>query len=437
MKKITPLAIVKYITQISFFILLPGLFTLAFSSIKRIFKMFIDGNFEINNFLLISLIPLAIVVAIDIIAGRFFCGWLCAFGTLNDILYKISHNIFKINFKINSKIDKILKNLKYIILLLLIIFVWYLEVPELNGKSPWEAFSLFGQVFDMIFKNPISYILLFITCIGALLIERFFCRYLCPLGAVQVIISKISFIRIYKQKKDCGTCKLCTKKCSMGIDLSTHDYVPNGECIRCLKCIDVCPRKNPKLTISSFAYILLAFIMFLLIYSSNKVLVTNSQAQSNTTSNLVTDNTSTDEPSPTPLEELSESPTQEESSIPKQSINPTKNSTTQNNVKPSTATPKPVPTQKNKLYKDGVYSGTADGFKPGLTVSVTLKSDKITKIVITSHAESKGYYEEPFAVIPNKIINTQSTNVDVVSGATYTSKGIMNAVKNALNKAKI
>lgn len=90
-----------------------------------------------------------------------------------------------------------------------------------------------------------------------------------------------------------------------------------------------------------------------------------------------------------------------------------------------------------KKYNDGTFSGEADGFQPALIVNVTISNDKIVNINIVEHNESEGFFEKPFETIPSDIINKQSLSVDTISGATYTSNGIINAVKAALEKAKI
>jgi len=69
-------------------------------------------------------------------------------------------------------------------------------------------------------------------------------------------------------------------------------------------------------------------------------------------------------------------------------------------------------------------------------IKTSLKNNKITNIEIVSHNESRGYYEEPFSIVPQEIIESQSTSVDAVSGATRSSNGIMDAVSNALSQAK-
>ena len=90
--------------------------------------------------------------------------------------------------------------------------------------------------------------------------------------------------------------------------------------------------------------------------------------------------------------------------------------------------------ENNQTYKDGKYIGEAEGFGGKVKVQVTVSNGKIADIEILSHFDGKEYMSKASDLI-NKIIKNQNTNVDIVSGATYSSKGIVNAVRDALNKA--
>lgn len=89
------------------------------------------------------------------------------------------------------------------------------------------------------------------------------------------------------------------------------------------------------------------------------------------------------------------------------------------------------------VYNNGVYEGVADGYGPYLRVEVRILDNKITEVVIVSHNEERRrFYATPIAVLPSKIVETQDVEeVDIISGATFTSIGIKNAVIDALNKA--
>ncbi len=92
-------------------------------------------------------------------------------------------------------------------------------------------------------------------------------------------------------------------------------------------------------------------------------------------------------------------------------------------------------TQKIR-YTDGTYIGTGRGFRPGLKVEVDIRDGQIVRVEVLSHNEvGSRFWRRPVKLIPQAIIKKQDTRVDAVGGATYTSRGIMAAVENALSKA--
>jgi len=90
------------------------------------------------------------------------------------------------------------------------------------------------------------------------------------------------------------------------------------------------------------------------------------------------------------------------------------------------------------LYKDGTYEGTGTGFRGAeTTVSIVVKNGKITDITTVSYGDDRPFYSRAFESVSEEIKSSQSTEVDSVSGATFSSNGIMEAVENALKNAKI
>ncbi|MFI3114857.1 MAG: FMN-binding protein, partial [Clostridia bacterium] len=87
------------------------------------------------------------------------------------------------------------------------------------------------------------------------------------------------------------------------------------------------------------------------------------------------------------------------------------------------------------VFTDGTYEGTGTGFGGELTLSVTVSNGNIASIQILSHAETEGISDPAFATIPQSIIDSQSTSVDVASSASVTSNAIMEAVASALESA--
>ncbi|MEQ8154242.1 MAG: 4Fe-4S binding protein [Clostridiaceae bacterium] len=392
MKKISKTQLFRTIIQIIMLILIPGVWSLAFSELKSLFNMILNNSFSFQG-----LSESFIVLILTAIMGRFFCGWFCAFGTFGDIIYGLSHKIAKIKYRIDPEWDKVLKYIKYALLLFLVIFSWtgILSLPE--GSSPWDAFAQFPDIKFMVTDYTIGLILLIFIAIGSVFVERFFCRYLCPLGAIFAMLSKIRIFKINKPVKNCSKCTLCTYKCSMGIDLSKTDVVTSGECIQCYKCTDVCPKKNAAASVNTKkinTYAASAAAVAVIgsgLFFSNKYLAGKTGTVSS--GSITTGNTSGTD------------------------------SSSSGSASSSTS------------YKDGTYTGTGRGYKPGLTVSVTITGGKISDIRIVSSNETPSFSEEPFKTIPAEIIDAQSLNVDTVSGATRSSEGIIAAVKAALEQA--
>lgn len=91
---------------------------------------------------------------------------------------------------------------------------------------------------------------------------------------------------------------------------------------------------------------------------------------------------------------------------------------------------------KESLYKDGVYEGIGEGLQGDIKVSVTVADGKIDKVEVKEHQESPGVSDPAIEKIPAAILEKQSAEVDAVSGVTYTSEGIKEAVEKALSQAK-
>lgn len=418
-KKVSKFQIFRTAVQIAFLILLPGLFTLTFSQLGRLYSLIIKGNFILSQ-AFPQIITAVTVIAVTIFFGRFFCGFLCAFGTFNDLIYLVSKKIFKIKFRINPKVDAALKYVKYFILIFIVIIMWTMGIHAFQSSSPWDAFAQLTQFPQAISDYAAGFVILAFIAIGAAFIERFFCRYLCPLGAVFSIVSRLRIFNISKPNDKCGKCRLCTNSCSMGIPLYKSSKVTSGECINCFKCLDACPRENTAANIAgeditpAFASSL-AIAAFAGIYSVNNLAgavigKNNTQASYSENKGSISQSVNT-------------------SSADSNSDSSNDGSTSANASSSNT--------QAQQKYKDGTYTGTGNGFRPGLEVSVTVKSGKISDIQITNINDTPGYYDQPVSIIPQEIIKAQSTNVDAVSGATRSSNGIMMAVEDALQKAVI
>ncbi|MGL4485152.1 MAG: 4Fe-4S binding protein [Anaerovoracaceae bacterium] len=237
--------------QIAFLLLLVGLFASTFQGIKIIAETLIAGNIDLLFWQ--RLFSTGLMLLSVILLGRIFCGFMCGFSAVGDWFSLAGEKVFKVNGKPGEKLDGILKYLKYLVLLAIIGIIWIGNLTFFNTWDPWMAFGAIWALppdFQFVISNAVIGAILFVIfMVGSLFIERFFCRYFCPLGAIYSIISKLSFGKIYKPREKCGSCRVCSDKCSMGINLSKYDTVKSGECIFCMNCINYCPRSNARYTL--------------------------------------------------------------------------------------------------------------------------------------------------------------------------------------------
>lgn len=408
-KKIKILQVIRFMVQVGFLILLPGLFAQVFGELKMVVTALLDGSFQFYE-MLPDLLELAIIIPLTIVFGRFFCGWICAFGTYNDIVYKLFGKTTKKIFKRSPLADKWLKSMKYILLVAIVGGIWVLGITYPDSANPWSAFGMLSSFYTSFPTMIIGFGILAVITVGAAFVERFFCRYLCPLGGIFAILSKLRVTSLEKPTAQCGSCKVCTNSCAMGIDMNKKEKIDSGECIFCMKCVENCPRKNVRVNMfgrkvnAKFASTA-AIIGFIGMYASSSILV---DAAMPATDGSVTDTG--------------------DSTATRSTASAT-SATTSTNI---TSTAK-----VSAKYKDGTYTGTGVGYRPGTQVSVTIKDDKITSISVLSTRDDRKFYRRAFDTVISRIISNQKTSVQTVSGATYSSKAIINAVKNALTKAAI
>ena len=216
--KITALTLVRRIIQILSLILFPGLFIYTFASIKAIYVGLISGSFD-ASVLTGQIILTVSVLLITAIMGRFFCGFLCAFGTLGDFFWYLGSKLKIKRPKIGTKFDRLLKKLKYVLLVGIVLLIWTFGLSILEGTgNPWTVFGMLTKFSGWTELDTILSVgmgLMILIAIGSLYIERFFCRYLCPLGGIFAIVSKFRLFRIRKPRAKCGSCRACTKRCGV------------------------------------------------------------------------------------------------------------------------------------------------------------------------------------------------------------------------------
>lgn len=251
-----------------------------FGGIEAFFTLIKTGHF-IPRILSSSLI-LGIAVLITIIFfKKGFCGWICPFGTVQEFLGKLKTKKLVIKKKY-LKFDQYGKYIKYIILIWILIGTAITGTLVYRGYDPFMTFFHFGKGVLWAVESAedfklhlFSFLLTIGVLIGAIFINRFFCRYLCPLGATMNLFTKLGLTKITRNKKNCNGCKKCDKVCPMSVKVHDVNFINDVECINCNLCVNGCPKKSLSIKIfnkiiSPMQYILLLMMLFFLIIGMSK-----------------------------------------------------------------------------------------------------------------------------------------------------------------------
>lgn len=240
-------ALIRATVQFLFFVTMPGAFVAGFNGIKYIFRQMRAGSvLEINSFVMV-LIGLA---GFTVLFGRFFCGYVCSFGALGDFIYWLS-GLFqkkvlkkKKQFSLPKQGLPFLQKLKYLNLAFIVLMTAAGLMDSLQGTSPWDVYSRFTALRLPAAEYLPGILSLIVIVIGMAVQSRFFCQFLCPLGAFFAVLPILPAAMLHRDAPNClKGCSACKNMCPVGLKLET-DGLRNGECISCEKCTSVCPADN-------------------------------------------------------------------------------------------------------------------------------------------------------------------------------------------------
>lgn len=189
---------------------------------------------------------------IGLLVGRFICGWMCLFGLIQELLYKIPTP----KLKISGKADKVLRFIKYVMLLVFVFGLPFFYRGDVNVGLPFfckficPVGTLEGGIPLVLLNKGMraaagalfgwKFFLLILCILTSIFIYRPFCKYICPLGAFYSLFQKVSILRLSLDKDRCVSCGACARQCKMGVNPAS---IPNStECIRCGECVKVCPK---------------------------------------------------------------------------------------------------------------------------------------------------------------------------------------------------
>ena len=198
-----------------------------------------------------SLHPAAMFLLITFLAISFlfrksFCSWLCPVGTVSEYLGRAGRKLFRRNFQLPRWLDIPLRGLKY---LLLGFFVWAvssMSADAIEGfmRSPYGVIADVKMLNFFRFIGQTGILVIGVLALASVLVQNFWCRYLCPYGALLGLTSLFSPTRIRRDAAACIDCAKCAKACPSALPVDRLVTIKSAECTGCLECVAVCPAQG-------------------------------------------------------------------------------------------------------------------------------------------------------------------------------------------------
>lgn len=191
-----------------------------------------------------AFILMLIGIALAVLFGPVFCGWVCPLGTVQEWVGKLGRKLFKrrYNHFLPAKLDSILRYARYLIL------AWVVYLTAATGQLIFAEYDPYFALFNLWSDElALSGVLILAATLGlSLFVERPWCKYACPYGAFLGVFNLFRLFGIRRNESTCKADGACSILCPMNIPVDTQTVVRDHQCISCLECTSeaVCPVKK-------------------------------------------------------------------------------------------------------------------------------------------------------------------------------------------------
>ncbi len=205
-----------------------------FGGVVTIYQYVTQGTF-VQKIHESSFILMIIGFLLAILFGPVFCGWVCPLGTVQEWFAALGRKIFgrkRYNHFIPARIDKVLRYARYGML------AWVIYMTAVTGKLIFADIDPYYALFNF-WTSEVAIgglVVLGVTLLASLFVERPWCKYACPYGAVLGVFNLFRVFGIKRQESTCKMCSLCDINCPMNINVSSKSVVRDHQCISCLEC---------------------------------------------------------------------------------------------------------------------------------------------------------------------------------------------------------
>ena len=214
-----------------------------FGGVVSIYQVLASGTY-VKKIHESAFILMWIGFASALLLGPVFCGWVCPMGSVQEWLGKLGRKIFSKRFNrvVPYSVDRWLRYLRYAVL------AWVVYMTIATGALFFADIDPYYALFNL-WTGEVALtgiIVLAVTAVLSLVVERPFCKYACPYGAVLGIFNLFRIFKIKRNAETCIDCSKCDRACPMNIPVSKGEVVRHHQCISCMKCTSEssCPVEN-------------------------------------------------------------------------------------------------------------------------------------------------------------------------------------------------
>ncbi len=184
------------------------------------------------------------IVLMSLVVGKSFCSWLCPIGFISELIGDFGEKIFKRKIKLPKFLDYPLRSIKYLLLGFLFYTVFFMMntiAVKSFLDSPYNLVSDIKMYFFFADISRLALIVISVLFLLSIVIRNFWCRYLCPYGALLGLLNFLSPTKVKRNPVSCIDCGLCNKACPSFIKVDKVKTVLSDECTSCFSCVDACP----------------------------------------------------------------------------------------------------------------------------------------------------------------------------------------------------
>ncbi len=220
--------------------------------LETLYKYITTGGSFVSHAHLSNVVVLVAALAVALLARNAFCGWICPFGFIQDLVHNFSNFVQKRVPGIRKAVktlkqrgarlavlDRYLRFLKYGVL------AWAVGGAAAYGFMVFRDYDPWASLWNLLeLSLAAGTVVLAVVLVASLFVERPWCRYACPLGAATGLLGALSPFYLKREAESCKACAVCTKACPMGLPVHTATTIKSVDCIGCLECVDECPREG-------------------------------------------------------------------------------------------------------------------------------------------------------------------------------------------------